>query len=76
MAWLSAALIMFLAVMAAAPASLPAGEVALRAGLLAAATMLALVRADLTRRTATARAELERVLLAEAHHRVKNSLQT
>lgn len=82
MAWLSAALIMFLAVMAAAPASLPAGEVALRAGLLAAATMLALMLPDLTRRTATARAELhdraelERVLLAEAHHRVKNSLQT
>lgn len=81
-AWLTGALIAFVAVMAAAPAPLPAGEVALRAGLLAAATMLALVLADLTRRAATARAELhdraelERVLLAEAHHRVKNSLQT
>jgi len=82
LAWLSAALVVFVVVMAAAPASLPAGEVALRGGLLAAATMLALALADLTRRTAAARAELhdraelERVLLAEAHHRVKNSLQT
>jgi two-component sensor histidine kinase len=44
--------------------------------------MLAVALADLNRRAATARielnerAELERVLLAEAHHRVKNSLQT
>lgn len=80
--WLTAALIVFVAVMAAAPQPLPTGQIALRAVLLGAATMLALVLAELTRRATTARAELrdraelERVMLAEAHHRVKNSLQT
>ena len=80
--WLGAALVTFAAVSAAAPDRLSAGQVALRSVLLLAATLLALVLADLTRRTATARAELndraelERLLLAEAHHRVKNSLQT
>jgi len=80
--WLTAALIVFVAVMAAAPQPLPTGQIALRAVLLGAATMLALVLAELTRRATTARAELrdraklERGMLAEAHHRVKNSLQT
>lgn len=81
-AWLFAALLTFAVVMAGAPGPLPAGEIALRGAILAAGTMLALVLAELTRRGAIARAELrgraelESVLLAEAHHRVKNSLQT
>jgi two-component sensor histidine kinase len=59
-----------------------AGAVALRAVLLAGAALLAVALADLNRRAAATqaelreRAELERLLLAEAHHRVKNSLQT
>lgn len=59
-----------------------AGAVALRAVLWAGAAVLAVWLADLNRRAAAAqaelreRAELERLLLAEAHHRVKNSLQT
>jgi two-component sensor histidine kinase len=54
----------------------------MRAALLAAATMLTLVLGRMIRREATAhasasaRAELEHALLAESHHRVKNSLQT
>ncbi|MHB8658156.1 MAG: sensor histidine kinase [Solirubrobacteraceae bacterium] len=80
--WLSVALVMFIGVTAAAPEPLTSGQIALRAVLLAAAALLAVQLADLTRRAATARAELreraelERLLLAEAHHRVKNSLQT
>lgn len=81
-AWLAVALILFVAVTAAAPAALGSGQIALRAVLLAAAAMLAVQLADLTHRVAiaraelTERAELERLLLAESHHRVKNSLQT
>jgi two-component sensor histidine kinase len=80
--WLAAALLSYLAVMALAPAGLAAGEVAMRVALLAAATLLTTVLGRLTRREATgrahasARAELEHALLAESHHRVKNSLQT
>lgn len=65
-----------------APRPLTGADVALRALLLAAAVVLALVLGRAIRRQAAAgaeaaaRAELERVLLAEAHHRVKNSLQT
>jgi len=81
-AWLSVALAVYVAVMALASEPLPAGQVALRVLLLLAATLLALALAQLTSREAAARAELharaelERTLLAEAHHRVKNSLQT
>jgi two-component sensor histidine kinase len=81
-AWLTLALAVYVAVMALAPDALPAGQVALRVLLLIAATLLALALAQLTSREAAARAELharaelERTLLAEAHHRVKNSLQT
>jgi two-component sensor histidine kinase len=80
--WLAAALLSYLAVMALAPAGLAVGEVAMRVALLAAATLLTTVLGRLTRREATrrahasARAELEHALLAESHHRVKNSLQT
>jgi two-component sensor histidine kinase len=81
-AWLAAAATAYLAMMATAPNPLPASEVAMRLVLLAAATTLALVLARMVGRAATAharasqRAELEHALLAEAHHRVKNSLQT
>lgn len=80
--WLVAAAAAFAAAMALAPAPLSLGAVAMRAGLLAAAVALALALARATRREAgaradaNARAELEHALLAEAHHRVKNSLQT
>ncbi len=59
-----------------------AGRIVLLAVLLGGAAMLAVALADLNRRAAAARvalherAELERLLLAEAHHRIKNSLQT
>ncbi len=71
-----------LALVLATSGDFTAGAVVLRAVLLAGAAMLAVGLADLNRRTAAAqaelreRAELERLLLAEAHHRVKNSLQT
>jgi two-component sensor histidine kinase len=80
--WLGAAAITFAAAMTLAPDRLDAAAVALRAALLVAATVLAARLARVIRREAgaraeaTARAELEHALLAEAHHRVKNSLQT
>lgn len=80
--WLATAGVCFLTVMILAPDPLGAGEIALRAALLAAATMLTVVLGRLIRREAeaharaSARAELEHALLAESHHRVKNSLQT
>ena len=80
--WLAAAGISFVTVMTLAPDALAAGQVVTRSALLAAATMLALVLERLVRREAGARAreseraELEHALLAESHHRVKNSLQT
>ena len=80
--WLAAALLSYLTVMAVAPAPLTAGEVTMRVALLAAATLLTVVLSRLTQREAAAHAhanataELEHALLAESHHRVKNSLQT
>ena len=81
-AWLGVVGVAYPAMMASAPDPLAAGAVALRLALLAAATTLALALARMVRREATARAraseraELEHALLAESHHRVKNSLQT
>ncbi|WP_221242969.1 histidine kinase dimerization/phosphoacceptor domain -containing protein [Conexibacter arvalis] len=81
-AWLAATAIVFAAAMALAPAPLDAGEIALHAVLLIASATLALALARATRRTAeaaaraAAAAELEQALLAESHHRIKNSLQT
>jgi two-component sensor histidine kinase len=81
-AWLAVTLVVFIAATAAAEDALSGGQIALRGVLLVAAALLAVQLADLTRRAAVARAqlkeraELERLLLAEAHHRVKNSLQT
>ncbi len=80
--WLAAAGVTYLAVMALAPDALAAGAVAMRVALLAAATTLALALAGMVQREAaaraqaSARADLEHLLLAESHHRVKNSLQT
>jgi two-component sensor histidine kinase len=81
-AWLTIAAGAFFAMMATAPDRLAASEVAMRFVLLAAATLLALALARMVGREATARARashraaLEHALLAESHHRVKNSLQT
>jgi two-component sensor histidine kinase len=80
--WAFAALASLVVVMAIDADPLPVDQLALRLCLLAAAMILAVAFADLTRRESaaraelSARAELERVLLAESHHRVKNSLQT
>jgi two-component sensor histidine kinase len=80
-AWLAVA-IGGLTLVLALSGGLSAGAVALRAVLLAGAALLAVGLADLNRRAAATqlelreRAELERLLLAESHHRVKNSLQT
>lgn len=63
-------------------APLERSAAAMRAALMTASVLLALALARATRQEAAARAdaaaraELEHALLAEAHHRVKNSLQT
>jgi two-component sensor histidine kinase len=80
-AWLATA-IALLVLLTAGSGDFSAGAVALRAVLLLGAAALAVALADLSRAAAAARialhdrAELERLLLAEAHHRVTNSLQT
>ncbi len=80
--WLAVAAVSYPVVMGLAPAPIGAPEVAMRLALLVAATVLALALAWMVGREATARAraseraELEHALLAESHHRVKNSLQT
>ncbi len=78
-AWLALAALAFASTVVLAP--LAAGDVFLRLTLLASTTLLAVVLARLTAREAAARAEadahshLTRALVADAHHRVKNSLQ-
>jgi two-component sensor histidine kinase len=68
--------------MAVAPDPLSLAEVALHAVLLSASVLLALSLARASRESAaaaaraSAAAELEQALLAESHHRIKNSLQT
>jgi two-component sensor histidine kinase len=80
--WLAAAAATFAAALALAPAPLDEAEITLHALLLIAAVILAVALARTTRRSAAtaaraqAEAELEQALLAEAHHRIKNSLQT
>jgi hypothetical protein len=80
--WLAVALVAFALTAGPDASGLTAGEAFLRLSLLTAATLLAVMLAELTSRQEVARAEalarvnLERALLAEAHHRVKNSLQT
>lgn len=79
-AWLALAGVAFAVTVTVAP--LAAGDVFLRLALLASTTLLAVVLARLTAREAAARAEadararLTDALVADAHHRVKNSLQT
>ncbi|MDA0160279.1 sensor histidine kinase [Solirubrobacter ginsenosidimutans] len=81
-AWLTAAAATFAAALALAPAHLRTAEVALHVVLLSASVILAVALARGTRRSAAAaaraeaQAELEQALLAESHHRIKNSLQT
>jgi len=80
--WLGATAVAYLVVMVVAADPLEAGAVAMRLALLVAATALALALARMVKREAaararaSARADLEHALLAESHHRVKNSLQT
>lgn len=80
--WLAVAAATFAGAMVVAPDPLPTAEVALHALLLCAAAVLAISLARATRLAAAeaaraaAAAELEQALLAEAHHRIKNSLQT
>lgn len=80
--WLTLAAVTFAAAMTLAPDPLSAAEVALDALLLSASVLLALALARATRANAAAAAraaaaaELEQALLAESHHRIKNSLQT
>lgn len=80
--WLGLAAVVYAAATAIAPAPLSAAEVVLTAVLLSASVVLALALARATRATAAAAAraaaaaELEQALLAESHHRIKNSLQT
>lgn len=79
--WLVAAGAAFLAAVLAPDDRLETGEVLLHLVLLVGATLLglsltrALERQALGRAEAARRAALEGALLAEAHHRVKNSLQ-
>lgn len=81
-AWLLAAAATFAVTLAFAPGPLDEAELSLHALLLIAAVILAVALARDTRRNseaaarAAAAAELEQALLAEAHHRIKNSLQT
>ncbi|HEY6887223.1 MAG TPA: hypothetical protein VI300_05560, partial [Solirubrobacter sp.] len=80
--WLTAAAAVFAAAITAAPSHLTTAEVALHVVLLTASVILAVALARGTRRSAAAaaraeaQAELEQALLAESHHRIKNSLQT
>jgi two-component sensor histidine kinase len=80
--WLAGAAVVFAVAVTLAPDALDAAEVALHAVLLIASVILAAALSRTTRRTAAAaaraaaQAELEQALLAEAHHRIKNSLQT
>ena len=79
--WMAVAGIAFAAAVGLAPDPLPASEALLHLVLLIGATLLALILARAVRQEAVARvesarqAELEGAMLAEAHHRVKNSLQ-
>jgi two-component sensor histidine kinase len=80
-AWLAAAALAFGVTLAVAPAPLPTAEALLHAVLVAGAAILAALLSSAARRQARGRAaairraELEGAMLAEGHHRVKNSLQ-
>jgi two-component sensor histidine kinase len=80
-AWMVVAAVAFGASVGFAPDPLPVPEALLHLVLLAGSTLLSLMLARSVRRNALAvteavrRAELEGAMLAESHHRVKNSLQ-
>lgn len=80
-AWLAAAAAAFGLVLTFAPDPLPRAEALLHALLVGGATLLAILLSTTARRqalgrlAAVRRAELEGAMLAEGHHRVKNSLQ-
>lgn len=80
-AWLVAATAVFVTTAIAAPDPAPPAETVVRLLLLGGAIVLGLRLARAVRREAVARdeaitrAELEGAMLAEAHHRTKNSLQ-
>ncbi len=79
--WLVAATLAFGVTLAVAPSPLPTAEALLHAVLVAGAAILAALLSGAARRQARGRAaairraELEGAMLAEGHHRVKNSLQ-
>jgi two-component sensor histidine kinase len=73
-AWMAVAALGFGVSVGFAPDPLPAPEALFHLVLLAGSTLLGLQLARAVRE-ATRRAELEGAMLAEAHHRVKNSLQ-
>lgn len=81
-AWLAAMFAAFIVVMVVAPVSLSLPEAVARGLLLSGTVALAYTLAAIVRQQAaarakeSARAELEIALLAETHHRIKNSLQT
>lgn len=80
-AWMVVAAVAFGASVGLAPEALPVPEALLHLVLLVGSTVLSLMLARSVRRNALAvteavqRAELEGAMLAESHHRVKNSLQ-
>ena len=80
--FLAGAALAYVIPMALTSHQLPVGVIALHGVLLCAVAILALMleravrREAAARAQAAARAELEHALLAESHHRVKNSLQT
>jgi two-component sensor histidine kinase len=79
--WMGVAALAFGACVSFAPDALPVPEALLHLVLLIGSTVLSLMLARAVRRNALAvteavqRAELEGAMLAESHHRVKNSLQ-
>lgn len=81
-AWLAVSAAVFTVSVATTAHPYSTSEIVIRACLLSGAAVLALALARAVRAEATARAdsavraELEHALLTEAHHRVKNSLQT
>lgn len=79
--WTAVGLITFLVALLAVPDPYPATGIAFRLVVVAAAAVLVIVMSQAVaheaeaRSEAATRAQLEHLLVAEAHHRVKNSLQ-
>ncbi len=79
--WLAVGLVTFLIALLAVDEPYPAAGIAFRLVVVAAAAVLVIVMSEAVaheaeaRSEAATRAELEHLLVSEAHHRVKNSLQ-